>query len=78
MSGWGLFTFLGEKLLGVFACQDQLARDFTQQFDDESDVVCKEARKTQLVTGTDNTAEHVRLKDSAPLKVQRYTLKGPI
>lgn len=42
-----LFTFLGEKLLWVFACQDQLARNFTQQLDDESDVVCKERRKTQ-------------------------------
>ena len=41
----GVFTFLVEKLLGVFACQDQLPRNSTKQLDDQGYVVYREAEK---------------------------------
>lgn len=37
----GVFTFLGEKLLGVFACHDQLPRNFSQQLNDKRYVILK-------------------------------------
>ena len=47
-----MFTFLGEELLGVFACQDQLPRNFAEQLDDQCYVIYGEAAEhtqTQLM-----------------------------
>lgn len=35
-----VFTFLGEKFLGVFTRQNELSGNFPQQFDDQSYVIC--------------------------------------
>lgn len=35
-----VFTFLGEKFLGVFARQNELSGNFPQQLDDQGYVIC--------------------------------------
>lgn len=44
-----VLTFLGEKFLGVFPCQNHLARNFTQQLNDQRYVIYKVQEKNKLL-----------------------------
>lgn len=68
-----VFTFLGEKLLGVFACRDELSRNFTQKLDDQCNVICRDAEKTNK-RQTGEKLQHKKLQSLLPVTLKPFML----